>query len=113
MSDIVVRFLLGGVVVSLFAVIGDLFKPKSFGGIFGAAPSVALATLSLTIAKHGKQYAASEALAMMAGAVALAFYCQLVSWTMMRFKHSALSVASSAIVVWFAVAFSIWAMLLR
>jgi len=32
--------------VSAFAVIGDLFKPKSFGGLFGAAPSVALATLA-------------------------------------------------------------------
>jgi len=28
------------------AIIGDLLKPKSFAGLFGAAPSVALATLS-------------------------------------------------------------------
>ncbi|MBV9008043.1 MAG: DUF3147 family protein [Verrucomicrobia bacterium] len=113
MSDVVVRFLVGGVVVSLFAVIGDLFKPKSFGGIFGAAPSVALATLSLTIAKHGGTYAAAEALSMMAGAFALAVYCQVVCWTMMRFKYSALPVTSAAVVLWFAVAFGIWAVLLR
>jgi hypothetical protein len=46
-KDIVIRFLLDGVIVSLFAVLGDLFRPKSFAGLFGAAPSVALATLAL------------------------------------------------------------------
>jgi uncharacterized protein DUF3147 len=50
MREILIRFLIGGVSVSLFAIIGDLFKPKSFAGLFGAAPSVALATLALTIA---------------------------------------------------------------
>jgi len=53
MSQILVRFLLGGAVVSAFAIIGDLLKPKSFAGLFGAAPSVALATLGLTVATEG------------------------------------------------------------
>ena len=39
------RFLMGGMIVSLFASLGDVLKPKSFAGLFGAAPSVALATL--------------------------------------------------------------------
>ena len=33
-------------------------RPKSFAGLFGAAPSIALATLGLTISQHGRQYAA-------------------------------------------------------
>ena len=45
MSQIPIRFLIGGVVVSVFAIVGDVLKPKSFAGLFGAAPSVALATL--------------------------------------------------------------------
>ena len=45
MSQILVRFLVGGAVVSAFAIIGDLLKPKSFAELFGDAPSVALATL--------------------------------------------------------------------
>jgi hypothetical protein len=45
MTQIFVRFFIGGVVVSAFAVIGDVLRPKSFAGLFGAAPSVALATL--------------------------------------------------------------------
>jgi len=33
---------------------GDGLKPKSFAGLFGTAPSVALATLGLTILVDGK-----------------------------------------------------------
>jgi hypothetical protein len=29
------RFIVGGFVVSLFAVIGDVLKPKGFAGLFG------------------------------------------------------------------------------
>jgi hypothetical protein len=50
MSQILIRFFVGGAVVSAFAILGDLLKPKSFAGLFGAAPSVALATLGLTVA---------------------------------------------------------------
>jgi hypothetical protein len=40
--ELAFRFIVGGLVVSLFAVLGDVFKPKSFAGLFGAAPSVAM-----------------------------------------------------------------------
>jgi hypothetical protein len=60
--DLVARFLLGGVVVSFFAVLGDALKPKSCAGLMSAAPSVALATISLTVLKQGKAYAAIEAM---------------------------------------------------
>jgi hypothetical protein len=53
MIQIIVRFVVGGFVVSGFALIGDLLRPKSFAGLFGAAPSVALATMGLTVASEG------------------------------------------------------------
>jgi hypothetical protein len=34
MNEILLRFAIGGAVVSAFAVLGDLFKPKSFAGLF-------------------------------------------------------------------------------
>ena len=40
------RFLAGGIIVSAFAILGDLLRPKSFAGLFGGAPSVATARLS-------------------------------------------------------------------
>jgi hypothetical protein len=51
----------GGLVVSFFAALAGVLKPKSFAGLFGAAPSVGLATLGLTIVSEGKSYAAIEA----------------------------------------------------
>ena len=72
--DLVVRFLVGGALVSLFALIGDVLKPKGFAGLFGAAPSVALASLGLTIAAQGRLYAAIEARSMILGAVAFLMY---------------------------------------
>ena len=51
--ELVFRFFLGGLLVSAFAVLGDLLRPKSFAGVFGAAPSVALATLALAVLSHG------------------------------------------------------------
>ena len=90
MIPILIRLLVGGAVVSGFAIIGDLLKPKSIAGLLGAAPSVALATLGLTVATEGPSYAATEARSMMAGAVAFFFYASLVSWIMMRYKMKAL-----------------------
>lgn len=112
MSQILVRFIIGGFVVSFFALIGDLLKPKSFAGLFGAAPSVALATLTLTVAKEGSSYAASEARSMMAGAAALFIYASFVSWIMMRFKLKALWVTICSIPIWFCVALGLWYVLL-
>ena len=34
----IIRFFVGGLIVSFFAVLGDTLKPKSFAGLFGAAP---------------------------------------------------------------------------
>jgi hypothetical protein len=113
MSQILVRFLIGGAVVSSFSAIGDLFKPKSFAGLFGAAPSVALATLGLTVASEGAPYAATEARSMMAGAIALLVYSWCVSWIAMHHKVTALVLTSSLIPVWAAVSFGICYTLLR
>lgn len=41
-KELVLRFFMGGVAVSFFAAVAELFKPKTFSGIFGAPPAVAL-----------------------------------------------------------------------
>ena len=113
MGYIVIRLSIGGFVVSLFALIGDLLEPKSFAGIFGAAPSVALATLALTIRKDGPQYATIEARSMLAGAAALFLYCCLVTWLLKRVHLHAMAAAASALAVWFVTAFGLWYAFLR
>ena len=108
MTQIVIRFFVGGLAVSLFAIIGDILRPRSFAGLFGAAPSVALATLALTVASNGPLYAAAEARSMIAGAIAFFAYASLVGWILMRGKSAALGITIAAIPVWFGVAFGIW-----
>jgi hypothetical protein len=113
MIQILIRFLVGGAVVSVFALVGDLLKPKSFAGLFGAAPSVALATLGITIATEGAPYAAVEARSMMAGAVAFVIYASVVSWILMRYPFKALWVTLGVMPLWFGVAFGLWSIGLR
>ena len=108
MKVILIRFLIGGIAGSLFSVLGDLFKPKSFAGLFGAAPSVALATLGLTVASDGRPYAAAEANSMMAGAVAFCVYPSCVSWILMRGRFAVFWVTISLLPIWGMVAFGLW-----
>src|ERR1700758_3003433 len=98
--QLIFRFVVGGTLVSLFAVLGDALKPKGFAGLFAAAPSVALATLSLTILTDGKAYAATEAKSMIAGALAFCAYAVLCIY-LMAIKHvRAAPAASTALLVW-------------
>ena len=64
MAETLIRFMIGGIFVSVFAVLSDILKPKSFAGLFGAAPSIALATLILTTHSRGRYFAAAEARSM-------------------------------------------------
>jgi hypothetical protein len=113
MMQIIFRFLVGGTIVSFFAVLGDVLKPKRFAGLFGAAPSVALATLGLTILANGKVYAATEARSMMAGAAAFFVYTLLACQLMIRYRTRAALATTGLIPIWFAIAFGVWMGLLR
>ena len=72
-----------------------------------------LATLVLTTAKEGTIYAATEARSMVAGAIALGLYCQLVSWLIMRFRWHSLAVTTFSNLLWFAIAFGSWIVFLK
>jgi hypothetical protein len=111
-AELALRFLVGGLVVSIFAVIGDLLWPKSFAGLLGAAPSVALATLGLTYSMKPAAYVAAEGRSMMAGAVAFAGY-GLTTRLIMRYQWPALLSATVAWAAWLAIALALWAALLR
>ena len=86
MGETFIRFIIGGLFVSAFAVLGDILKPKSFAGLFGAAPSVALATLILTIHSQGKSFAALEARSMIFGAISFLVYACAVCQVTVRYK---------------------------
>jgi len=89
--EYLIRFFIGGFAVSAFAVLGDLFRPKSFAGLFGAAPSIALATLAIAFSNRGAAYAALEGRSMMIGSVALCLYSLAVCRLMKRYELPALT----------------------
>ena len=106
--EILLRAVNGGVVVSAFALLGDVFQPKRFAGLFGAAPSVALASLGLAMASNGKLYAALEARSMVGGGIAFFVYAYCVCVVMMKYTPSALLCSSAMITVWCATAVGLW-----
>jgi hypothetical protein len=113
MEESLARFLIGGVVISAFALLGDALRPKSFAGLFGAAPSIALATVGMTIARQGKGYAAMEARSMALGAIAFCVYAYVVGLVLMRYKRSAAWTTLLLLPIWFGISLGLWWVLLR
>jgi hypothetical protein len=107
MTEYVVRFLVGGIVVSALATLGDILSPKSFAGLFGAAPSVALGTLGIAVYRHGADYAAQQSWAMTAGALALAVFSVFVCQLLIRARLRAAPASLLSLVVWLIVAFGL------
>jgi uncharacterized membrane protein (GlpM family) len=112
-TQLIFRFVVGGLVVTAFAALGDVLKPKSFAGLFGAAPSVALATVGLTIVAEGKIYAAIEARSMIVGAFAFCAYATLCSRLMIRNRMHSKYASTAALALWLICALGVWAIALR
>jgi hypothetical protein len=98
------RFLAGGIAVSAFATLGDALRPKTFAGLFAAAPSIALATLLITLSQKGAPFVAMEGRSMIVGALALALYSWTVCVLLKKFLLSSWAATMAALIVWFAVA---------
>lgn len=107
MIDLLLRFLIGGMAVSCFAALSDVMRPKSFAGLFGGAPSIALATLALTVKTQGAGFADREALAMMLGAFALTTYSLAVCFLLQRRHWHSMPAVLLSMAIWFAVAFGV------
>jgi hypothetical protein len=113
MNQIVIRFFVGGIAVCLFAALGDILKPKSFAGLFGAAPSIALATLTLTLIQKPAAYVAIEGKSMLFGACGLFCYCLAVGWMLKHGRARALQSSMLSLPIWFGISFVLWSVFAR
>jgi hypothetical protein len=100
------RGLAGGVLVMVFALIGEIVKPKAFSGLFSAAPSVAVASLAITVVAESPAKARQASIGMVIGGVAMAVCCILAVVTIPRIRSLGGSLA--AWVGWAAVDFGLY-----
>ena len=105
------KALAGGSLVVVFALLGEMLEPKRFAGLFSAAPSVALASLTITILDKGPDEARQASIGMVVGAVALVVFCVAARWTVARYEAAGGS--ALACVAWFAVAIGGYLAVLR
>jgi hypothetical protein len=67
----------------------------------------------MTIARHGKEYAATEARSMVLGAIAFCVYAYLVSQALVRYQWSTTATTLALMPVWLGVSLGLYWMLLR
>ncbi len=106
--ELIWRFLLGGTSVCLFALIGDVLRPKRFAGIFGGAPSVALATLALTAALSGPVVASIEARSMTLSSLGFVLYACAAERALATARWPALPVSLACLGIWSVGALAAW-----
>jgi hypothetical protein len=80
--------LAGGCLVVAFALLSQGLEPKRFAGLFGAAPAVALASLTLTLLDEGAHAAHQSSIGMIAGGVGMIAYAAVVVPLLRRFRAS-------------------------
>lgn len=103
---VALRALNGGLFVVLFSLLGTVLRPKRFAGLFGAAPSIALANLAVVSASAGASVAAVECRSMLYGAAGFVAYCAVESALLTRLHAAAASALSCS--AWVAVAVGLY-----
>ncbi len=111
LGSLALKALVGGALVVVFSLVGESIRPRRLAGVTSAAPSIALASLAITLVASGVASARSLSLGMIAGAIALTAWC-LVGATLVR-RFGALKGSAGATGVWCVVAFALWAVALR
>ena len=96
------KSIVGGLAVVAFSLLGQAGHPKRFAGLFSAAPSVALASLAMTLMTKGPDATVPYAQGMLIGSAGMIAYC-VVSLLLIDRLHALLG-SVLAWLAWFAVA---------
>lgn len=97
-----IKGLAGGSLVVAFALLSEGLTPKRFAGLFGAAPAVALAGLTVVLLDKGAREAHQNAAGMIAGAAGMVAYAAAAVPLLRRWRAS--RAAALALLAWVAVA---------
>lgn len=94
------RAIAGGTLVIVFALVSHVVSPKAFSGLFAAAPSVAIASLTITVIGDGAAKARQASIGMTVGGAAMAASCVVAVAAIPRLK--AMWGSAAAWVAWMA-----------
>lgn len=108
-----IRFVVGGLFVSAFSVLGDSFRPRSFAGLFGAAPSISMAGLILIWFEQDQLAVRDQAYAMIYGSLAMILYCVACYLFLKKSNRSPLLGSGALWGVWLVSAFLLYALVLK
>jgi hypothetical protein len=114
MNDVVVvlvKAVAGGTFVLLFSLLGEVLQPKRFAGLFSAAPSIAIASLIVTVIAKGDYDASQSALGMIFGAAGFVVFA-LLSRPLLNRMHAA-AASAVACTAWAVVAIGGYLAVLR
>jgi uncharacterized membrane protein (GlpM family) len=100
-----IKGLAGGLLVVAFALLSEALDPKRFAGLFGAAPAVALAGLTVVLLDKGHHDAHQNAVGMIAGSGGMMAYAACAIPLLRRLK--ATRAALAALGPWFIVALAV------
>jgi hypothetical protein len=100
------RGLAGGSLVVAFALVGEVLRPKAFSGLFSSAPSVAVASLAITVGFESVRKAGEASTGMVLGGLAMTACC--VSATVLIPHVRALRGSVAAWLTWGAVALGLY-----
>ena len=81
-----IKAIAGGSLVVVFALLSESLSPKRFAGLFSAAPSVALASLTVTLLDKGSHDARESAVGMLAGSAGMIAYAACAIPLLRRFN---------------------------
>lgn len=99
---LLVKGLAGGGLVVAFSLLSEALCPKRFAGLFGAAPGVALAGLTIALLDKGAHAAHQSAVGMLAGSGGMIAYAA-VAIPLLRRRRAA-TAAAAALGAWVLVA---------
>ncbi len=111
MREILIRFAAGGLIVCVFAAIGDVLKPKSFRRTVWCRSIYRAGDIGSD--SEGIPYATIEARSRIAGALGFLGYSLCVSYIMTHYQLRCYVITVLSIPLWFAIAFGTWAVWIR
>jgi uncharacterized membrane protein (GlpM family) len=102
---LLIKAICGGLLVVVFALLSEGLSPKRFAGLFGAAPSVAIAGLSITLIDQGTMSAQRDGIGMIAGGAGMIAYALAVVPLLRR--TGVKRAAAMALAAWIAAAVAV------